>query len=95
MGMELVQTTTRKLCLLSYTCSVSNAAAFQFNHPEEMLMPKDLEKLHVFKMSVLLIGGGICSDVRNTATKKSRKIKGQVYKKSFYLKLPSRSTGST
>jgi hypothetical protein len=62
MEMEPVRTTTRKLCLLSYTCSVSNAAAFKFSQPEEMLMRKNLDKLHVFKMSKLLIGG-ICSDV--------------------------------
>jgi hypothetical protein len=62
MGTKPVQMTTRKLCLLSYTCSVSNAAAFKFSQTEEMLMPKDLDKLHVFKMSKLLIGG-ICWDV--------------------------------
>jgi hypothetical protein len=39
-----------------------NEAAFKFNQPEEMLMPKNLDKLHVLKMSKLLIGG-ICSDV--------------------------------
>jgi hypothetical protein len=71
MGMKPVQTTAIKLCLLSYTCSVSNAAAFKFSQPEEMLMPKDLDKLHVLKMSKLLIGG-ICSDGRNT--KKYRKV---------------------